>query len=266
MEERFVSMEQVFDLENENYQLIERIAEIEAENHRLCEEKSALLKELEKQKTFHRKFSDDVIESERVRNEDFKSEKRSLIEENKALIKENRQLVKDVSFYKKAYEELLNAKDLDNTKNLNQRPAKVEAKLDIERTKVKPVYTPRASQRRATTSTSPTTSTSLLVSTSTRNQLEECTQKSSTEFVKISEKLLIENKKLKLKNDKQSTTIQLLRKQNRQLETFKDKMTKKKLKFSHEADELGALIESTKLKNKNVFTPEILCKLAEFSQ
>lgn len=75
-----ICMEQVCDLENENCQLIERIAEIPAENHRLCEEKSSLAKELEKQKMFHRKFSDDVIESESVRNEEFRSEKRSLIE------------------------------------------------------------------------------------------------------------------------------------------------------------------------------------------
>lgn len=75
------------DLETENCHLIDRITEIEAKYDRSLQDNCALEKALEKQKQFHRKFSEDVVvvESERVRNEDFRSEKRSMTDEKQVL-------------------------------------------------------------------------------------------------------------------------------------------------------------------------------------
>lgn len=245
-----MSMEHVFrQIETENCQLTERVTQIEAENHRLYQENSALEKALEKQKTFHRTFSDDVVESERIRNEDFKSEKRSLTEKNQVLFKENRQLAKDVSFYRKAFEELSKEDNSAHSKHPTQQPVKVDGALATEKTPFR--HTRR--QRQAATSTSESASASI------------CKYKSSRELSKVSEKLFTENKKLKLKNNNLSAAILLLKKKNRQLENFKNNMINKKLKFSQERDELELLVESTKMKNKDTFIPEVLVKLGQFS-
>lgn len=241
------------DLEEENCELINRITEIEAEKERLSQENSTLEKALEKQKRLHRKFSDDVVESERIRNDDFRSEKRSLIDGNQVLVKENRQLSKDVLFYKKAYEEVSKEdKSASDTKHPNQR-SEVSDTLATEAPPVQPVRTKRLTR-------------SATQSVSTSASACSCNHKSSRELTKISEKLLTENKKLKLKNNEQSATVLLLKKKNRSLENFKDKMVKKKEKFSQEADELEWLAESTKMKNSETFNPEVLTKLGQFSK
>lgn len=54
----------------------EHLMEIEAEKDNLVQNIVALEKSLEKQKEFHRKFADDVIVSESIRNEDFAKKKR----------------------------------------------------------------------------------------------------------------------------------------------------------------------------------------------
>lgn len=64
------------ELEAENCALIERVTEIEAENHRLNLDNDALKKSLEKQKNLYRNFSNEVIESERLRSGAYKLEQR----------------------------------------------------------------------------------------------------------------------------------------------------------------------------------------------
>lgn len=93
-----VTMEGV---ENENSSLTEGLMDLEAANVSLAEKVSGLEKKLEREKKVHRKFSEDVIDSERVRAADFKKEKQELVEEIKSLRQHNRQLITDVLFYQK---------------------------------------------------------------------------------------------------------------------------------------------------------------------
>lgn len=252
------------NLETENLGLIARVTEIEAENQNLNIEVAALRKSLEKQKNLYRKFSVDVEESERVRNQAFKSEKRSLLEENKSLVKKNRQLELDVSFYKKTYEELVREDGSALTNHPNQRSPNVN---EAFATGEERVHVKRLTRRQATSTQE---STSASVSECNRSPQvtpqAECKHKSSRALSKVNEKLFIENKKQKLKIDSLSATNLFLKTKNRQLENYKSKMINKKLKFSQEVDELDRLVASTNIYNKDVYTPEILAKLDELSK
>ncbi len=231
------------ELEAENRQLIDRMLILEAENERVNHDNTAIAKALEKQKSLHRKFSEDVCESERKRNEYFASQKRSLSDENKALVKANRQLDKDVSFYKNAFEELSQKDKSVHIDHPSQKP-NVDDVME-ETTPIPAVLTKSRTLR----------TKSILPSSA-------C----SREVSKTSEKLFTENKKLQLKNKAQSATILLLKKKNQSLENFNVKMDNKKLKSATECEELKMLIDSTKVKNKDIFTTEILTKLGQFSQ
>lgn len=156
-------------------------------------------------------------------------------------------------FYKKAYEEISKEDKSKSvqTKHLNQE-AEVDA-LATDALSLQPARTKRLTSR-ATSSTSGSTSTC------------NCNQKSSRDLTKMSAKLLIENKKLMLKNNDQSATILLLKKKNKSLENFKEKIIKKKEKLSRDADELERLAESVKIKNKDMYTAEVLAKLDLFSK
>lgn len=109
-------------LQTENCALIECITEVEAENHHLNLVNDALKKSLEKQKTRYRNFSNDVIESERLRDQSYKSEERSLLGEKKLLLGENAQLKKDLTFYKAEYEELVEANNTELTEHRVKDP------------------------------------------------------------------------------------------------------------------------------------------------
>lgn len=89
--------------------------------------------------------------------------------------------------------------------------------------------------------------------------------KSSRVLAKVSEKLFIENKKLKLKVTTLNSTVGILKKKNKQLENWKSKTNNKKLKFSQEIDELELLADSVRTKNKHTFNPEVLAKLDKLS-
>ncbi len=247
-------------LESENVSLTNCVEEMEADNFRLSEQVTALEKTLEKQKSFHRKFVDDVVESERIRNEDFKSQKRSLTQTNKSLIDQNRQLNKDVSFYKGAYEELVKEENSVETTSSNQRPAK--KRLMSSEMEDNPSQSKRFSTRLAVTSTQALSST---ISTIIQGQADN-KRMSSKKLSKISEKIFSENKKLKLKVNNLSATILLLKKKIRKLESNDEKTTKQKSKVERQVDELTLLVDSTKIKNKNTFNAEVLAKLNTFSE
>ncbi len=268
-------MEHCQDLEIENYELIDRVTEIQNENQRLHQENATLQKALEKQKKFHRKFSDDVVESEQIRYQDFKSEKRSLIAENQVLVKENRQLSIDFKFYKKAYEEVSNEDKSIHTKHLSQR-SDVDEGLATEPPAVQPGHTIRQTQRsevdeEVSTETravlpAPTKRQTRSANLSTSTLTFACNHKSSRELTKVSEKLFTENKKLKVKNNALSATILILKKKNRSLEIDQQKMVNKKERYFQAAGELEWLAESSKIKNSDMFTPEVLFKISQFSK
>lgn len=237
-------------IEIENGQLNDSLRDLEVENQRLVEQINALEKSLEKEKKFHRKYADDVAAIESIRIEDYKKEKRALIEENKSLVRENRQLVKDVSFYKKAHEEL--AKEGEATMTNSKIPKSLTS-CESNSTR-QSVY----GLRRTSTSESQTISYS--------SPLNECTHKSSKILSVASNKLFEENKKLKLKISNLNATITILKKKNKQLESFQDKVNKKKCKFHEDVDELERLVASTQKKNKDTFTPKALAFIGHLAK
>lgn len=238
-------------IEIENNSLTDHVTTIETENFRLNQQVVDLEKALEKQKKFHRKYAEDVVVTENLRIQDFKEEKRTLIDENKSLIKANRQLTKELTFYKKTFEEMTKADELSSNPPTNQR-------------------TPNKSRKSASAPSPPTitsrmtksTATSMMNATdSSQTNAFERSHKSSKVLSQISEKLLAENKKLKGRTETLNATIKILKSKNQKLENFKKKIDHKKLKFAQDSDELAFLVNSTESKNKTTFTPEILVKL-----
>lgn len=248
-------------LESENCELIERLKEFEAENNHLKSEVGALQKSLEKQKKLYRQFSTDVIETERIRNDSFKSEKRSMTEEIKSLTKENRQLQKDVSFYKKAHEELTNEQKQEGTAHIehpNQRSPNIRSEFTETH------LTRSSTRKQSKTANEPISAPASKCCSAPQVIFQsECKHNSSRALSKVNEKLFIENKKLKLKINSLSANVQLFKTKNRQLENFKTKMTNKKWKFVQDGEEIERLVESSKRKNKDIYTPGILLKLDE---
>lgn len=261
----------VDNLEAENSFLVNRYNEMEAENQRLGQEVDKLKKALEKQKNFHRKFADDVVESERIRNDDFKSQKKSLTESNKHLVQENRQLTKDVAFYKKAFEELVKESETNNRRS-NERPAtKISTTNDDHSCESSTVQSKRSSPRLAMKASSTQVSDVVFDHSSISSQMVDIyrnnnsKQRSSKTLSKISEKLFLENKTLKIKINNLNATLLIMKKNNRKLENIIEKMNKQKLKHEQDVDELAALVDSTKMKNKDTFTPDVLVQLQRYS-
>lgn len=219
------------DLENENINLIDRVTDLKAENQNLLDKIADIEKSYEKHKKFHRKFVDDVVETERIRIDDFKKEKRSLIDENKSLVGLNRQLAKDATFYKKSYEELAN------------ESAEIRSHKSTE-----------ASAEKSTELYEEPTPSSFQTQTKIKN-------KSSKSIAKISESLFLENKKLKVKVTNLTADIRLLKKKNQQLENFRKKINNKDLRKHQEYEELEWLVALSTKKNKETFNPEMLAKL-----
>lgn len=254
------------DLEGEIRKLIDTVAELQAERDKFRDQVVILEKALDKQKNFHRKFADDVIESERVRNEHFRSEKRSLTEENKSHLRENRDLKKELTFYKEAYHEILQENESEGILCPDQRTEKNEMVRTIEDDPAVEIDT---SQRRRSSRRLSVTSTSAQTSQLTASEMVISKQtgkkKSSKVMTKISENLITENKKLKLKVNSQSAIILHLRKDKRQLENQIAKMDKKQNKISDDVGELNSLVESSQLTNADIFTREVLDKLRNYS-
>lgn len=224
------NMETVLEkIESENNQLHDSLKDMEAEKQHLYEKNILLEKALEKEKKFHRKFADEVSATEMIRIQDFKKEKGAYIEENKSLIKINRQLVKDVEFYKKAYEEL--AKDESTVPTSINSP------------------TSESISERRTQSTSTSES-----------------QTASNRLPPSLKKMYEENKKLKSKISDINATVAALKRKNKQLENFRNKIEKKKSKFFRDSEELERLVDSSKKKNRDIFTPEVLAMIGNLAK
>lgn len=239
-------------IETENNSLRELNTNLETEVTHLNIQASDLEKALTKQKKFHRKFAEDAITAENSRVADFKQEKRGLIDDNKSLIKVNRQLSKDVDFYKKAHEELTKENETTDSAISYRKSPK----------------TTRLAASASTSASTQLTSPALLPRATLPGSISnaDCKHKSSKVLSKISEKLMLENKKLKSKMETLNATIRVLKTKNQRLEDFKQKVDKKKLKFSQDADELALLIDSTEQTNEEVFTLKILAELGELSR
>lgn len=222
-------------IETENNSLQELVTNTENENLHLSKNVAELEKALEKQRKFHRKFAEDVVATEKIRIQDFNEKKRSWTERNKRLTQELRQITKDFTFYKSAYEELAT----EVTPACSSQP---EQKLS-PRSSLSSSASPLSVRSTKSTATSTMNDTRVLQSNSS-----ECIHKSSKILSKISEKLLLDNKRLKMKLDNLGGIIRGLKAKNQRLENFKKRIENKKLKFSQETDELENIIESTKTK------------------
>ncbi len=95
-----------FDIDTEA-DFYQRIDALEADKHSLTQQIKQLENSLDKEKKFHRKFVDDVIQSEEMRNLDFEKQRREFLENIKQLVAANRQLTNDKAFYKTSYDSLM---------------------------------------------------------------------------------------------------------------------------------------------------------------
>lgn len=224
---------------DEEADLYQRIDTLEAEKHSLAQQVKQLENALDKEKKFHRKFVEDVIQSEETRNLDFEKQRKELLEDNKRLASEKRQLANDKSFYKTSYDSLMKEEELKKKNNC---------------------YGTHSSSISDSLSSNYSTANE---SVSSRSNYQ---QKKSKVISKLSEKTFEENKRLKLRTTKLTGDNASLRLKVKQLENFKNKIQNKS--FQHEADknELQNLFQSTKRTNEQIFTPEALFKLGELSR
>lgn len=245
------------NIEAEHNSLTDQVNNFETEVFRLSHENEQLQKALQKQKQFHRNFADEVAAMEKVRIRDFNEEKRSLSALNKTLIKENRQLNIDVTFYKQAHQELVNRSEAASSSQLCQRTAS-NSSLPASPPPLRVRVTRKTTKSAATATSEPE-------NISYRSAVCVCKQTSS-KTVKNSTKMFEEIKKLKSKISTLSTTIAMLKKENKRLESFRIKIDNKKLKFQDDSVELERLVRFTKKSNKNTFNAEALSMLKKIVQ
>lgn len=219
-----------------------RIDVLEAEKDSLTQQTKQLENALDKEKKFHRKFVEEVIQSEEMRNVDFEKQRKELLENNKRLVSEKRQVSNDLAFYKTSYDSLMKEED-SKKKNHSHRTY----------SSFNPDSLSNSSSNYSTANES--------VPLPSINQ-----QKKSKVISKLSEKIFEENKRLKLRTTKLTRDNATLRLKVKQLENFKSKIQNKT--FQHEADknELQNLFESTRRTNGQIFNPEALSKLGELSK
>lgn len=213
--------------------------DFETENSYLTDRINALEKTLDKERKFHRKFSDETAASEVLRNRGFQNEKRTIIEEKKSLVKENRELKKERDFYKNEHEKLTNEEDTT---------VHSFSELAVERPSTSSKTTRRSTSR-------------AIVAKECM-----CVHKSSKVLSTVNKKLFEENKKLKLKMNTLNATIAILKQKNKRLENFRIKVDAKKAKFCEDSEELARLVDSTLKKNKHTFNPEALTMLGSLKK
>ncbi len=78
--------------------------------------------------------------------------------------------------------------------------------------------------------------------------------------------LFEENKKLQKKLSDMSANNALLNKKIKQLESFRNKIENKKAKFCCDSEELERLVDFSKKKNSDVYTPEVLKMLGTLAK
>lgn len=220
----------------------EKINYLEGENYNLSQQIKQLESALDKQKKYHRKFVEDVIQSEEIRNKDFDKERKELVDDRKRLITENRVLAKDKSFYQTAYDALMAENNSNHSSKSSGQLVRATFRSYNTRSSINSLSTPEPSS------------------------LSSVQHRSSKVISKASEKLFEENKKLKLKIMKLTKDNALLRSKHAQLENFKKKMENKKLQQEMEENELKNLIQSTKRTNTQIFNADVLSKLGRLSR
>lgn len=213
----------------------------EVEKHLLKTTIQELESALDKSKKFHRKFVDDVIESEEIRNQDFDRMKKELIAVNKRQVNEIRALTKDKKFYEDTCNALIEEKERSNTENSNQSPS-VDKR--IPQTKC-------------------STNESLELTTKSRaGRKRSC----SDSKYKMSTKLFEDNKKLKEKLSKVTKANATLRQRVKQLENFKSKIQSRNQQQATDQQELEDLLLSTTPINSQIFNSSALSQLDRFSR
>lgn len=227
------------NVERENQEMRESLRDLEADKQHLHDKTILLEKALEKEKKNHRKFADDVTEIEKIRNADFKKEKHEYVEENKSLRQKTKQLAKDVEFYKKAHEEL--AKVVQSTVQPTATNCP-EPSNTIESNPEDPEQ--RASNYRRSNKH----------------------QDSSKKVVKINLMLYEENKKLQSKIKDFRSTVSDLKKKIKQLESVRNKIDNKRNKFCQDSEELQRLVDLSRKKNRDTYTPEVLSMLGNLAK
>lgn len=91
-------------------------------------------------------------------------------------------------------------------------------------------------------------------------------QKSSKEVVKINLTLYEENKKLQSKIKDITSTVSDLRKKIKQLENLRNKIDNKRNKFCQDSEELQRLVDTSRKKNRDTYTPEVLSMLGNLAK
>lgn len=238
------------DTEADLYQQIDLL---EAERHSLADQIKQLERALDKEKKFHRKFAEDVIQSEESRNLDFEKQRKELLEQNKKLVAVNRELTKENSFYKTSYDSLMKEEDSKDRYHSAHSSSS---------------YSAHSSSNYSAHSSCISDSISSNYSTATESASlpSKSRIKKSKEISKLSEKIFEENRRLKMRNTKLARDNTSLRLKVKQLENFKNKIQNKT--SQHEADkiELQSLFQSTRRTNGQIFNPLALSKLRELSR
>lgn len=204
-----------------------------------------LEKALDKSKKLHRKFVEDVIDSEELRNQDFDRLKKELVAVNKRQATEIRELTKDTNFYEATCNALMKETSthadnlLESSSRVNEFPQTTDT-LDV-------------------TANQATLQTGQATIRNVRKVIR------SGGKYKISTKLFEENKKIKQKNAKLTAANAHLRLRVKQLEHFKNKCKKITQQQVADQQELHNLLTSTTRTNREIFSPSALSQLGRFS-
>lgn len=190
---------------------------------------------LEKSKKFHKKFVDDAIESEEIRNRGFERMKIELKAINKQQIAQIRELTKDKSFYESTCNELMKEKE-------------ISSKIDHSK-QSSTVFEPFQQIKCATAESSKFLS------------IPSAERKNIRGASKV--KLFEDNKKLRDKIKELTKTNATLRQQVKRLENIKLKMKNKKEQQQADQQKIKELMVPATRTNSQIFNQLALTKLDE---
>lgn len=211
----------------------------ESEKHLLETKIRDLEKALDKSKKLHKKFVDDVIESEELRNREFERTTRELKAINKKQAAQIRELTKDKSFYEATCNELMKEKEMSSKA--------------VHSKQLSTVFEPFQQTKSKTAASSKSSS-------APRN--ERKTTRGASNY-KISTKLFEDNKKLKEKVLKLTQANATLRQQVQRLENANLKMKSGKEQKQADQQKIRDLLVTTTKTNSQIFNQLALSKLDE---
>lgn len=277
------------NVENENEEMHASLEGSVTENIQLREENDLLKHALEKQKVLHRKYVEEVTTTEASRLEEFNNSEQQLIKEIQLLSHANKQLLKDAEFYKNAYMESTQNQSMNSTivDSLRGKIVSLEKDLDKEksfhRKYVEDIDANAAirqkdtkkNQRDCTNENTKLKKLNRQLLTDVAFYKKACESKSLDEIsqprtvsyvlpskVKQEKKLYEDNKKLQLKIIDLTSIVQGLKKKNKQLKNFQNKINNKKSKFDKDSEELKGLFQT----NKDTYTPEVLAMVLNLAK